>query len=565
MIAQIRLNTFLTYLTIAGLIVFGNIASYGQGKNEEVTIIAPYIPSIGDATKIPFRPEINPAEQDTPAFEYEYVTRKIETRMELDPVEPMKYSEGEQEQLYRNYAKLGYGNYVTPYLDFMASSLQSEKYQFGARIKHHSSQGKIKNYPPSAFSHNLISIFGRTFTKNHTFSADIGYKRDVVHFYGFQPDSFPEVDYTKDDLKQRFQHIHGTVEFGSNFKRDYLLNHFFRLSLHHYNDFYDTRESQISFLTKLDKAFKTSGKDFEHEFALDLGLDYLNYRDTVSSSNPLFFMMRPLYRLEFGQYRFEAGLSINITGENSPLQATNALSVFPILKAEVVILENQLKAFAEVSGNRTINSYRSITGINPFINSTPTIFFTDEKIRIGGGITGNAAGLNFLAEASYSYLMDMPLYITDTKLALQNKFDVIYDDINLLKIKASLGYVKMNQLSVRLLAAYYHYIPQDEDKAWQMPNYEVGFDAGYTFLEKYTLRASALALGSKYAKTFTDGQLTAVKMSGALDLGAGFEYQVSRMLSAYIDVNNILNQNYQRWYHYPVQGILVMAGVRLSF
>jgi hypothetical protein len=36
-------------------------------------------------------------------------------------------------------------------------------------------------------------------------------------------------------------------------------------------------------------------------------------------------------------------------------------------------------------------------------------------------------------------------------------------------------------------------------------------------------------------------------------------------LSACVDVNNILNQHYQRWYGYPVQGILAMAGVKLSF
>jgi len=546
-------------------VLLASMQAIGQGKNEEVTIIAPYIPTIGNAAKIPFRPEITPQDQENQRFDYNYVTKNLETKLELDPIEPLKYSTGEQDQLYRNFAKIGMGNYATPYLDFMASSLQSEQYQFGVRLKHLSSQGKIKDYPPSAYSHNLVSVFGRVFTKTHTLSADVGYKRDVVHFYGFRPDSFPETEFTKDDLKQRFQHIHGTLEFGSNYKDKYQLNHHINLGFHFYSDFYDTRESQVSFMLGLDKTFKTSGSDFRHSFALDMGLDFFGYKDSITSSNPVFIPIRPIYRFAFGPYRFEIGMKIEMATTNTPDGSSFGMDVFPVLKAEVVIVEEVVKAFAEVTGSRTMNSFRSLTGINPFITSTPAVFYTDEQIKVGGGITGNASGLIFTAEAYYSYLDNMPLFVTDTTLEFHNKFDVIYDNMNLLNIKASLGYIKISELSARLFAAYYHYIPKNEEKAWHMPNYEVGMEAAYTLQEKYTLRASLLALGQKYARTYQDGQVDAAKIGGALDLGAGFEYQVNRMVSAYVDVNNILNQHYQRWYEYPVQGILVMAGAKLSF
>jgi hypothetical protein len=537
----------------------------GQGKNEEVTIIAPYIPSIGDAVKIPFRPEINPAPEEVPDFSYDYVTKKVETKMELDPIEPMKYSVDKKEQFYRNYAKVGFGNYTTPYLDFMASSLQSENYLIGARVRHHSSQGKIKGYPPSAFSHNLVALYGRYFSKTHTLSADLGYNRDVVHHYGFMPDSFPDDTYTKDDLKQRFQHLYGTIGVSSNYKENDKLNHSFIFDFHYFTDLYETREAQVAFDIGLDKAFEGIGRDYNHSFALDMGLDYVSYQDTITSSNPLYFQIRPVYRFSFAQYRFEAGLDINMASENTPEESTFGIDVFPILKAEVIIVEEKVKAYAEISGNRTINTYRSLTGMNPFMISTPVVKYTDEQIKIGGGITGNAGGMNFLAEASYSHIKDMPLFVTDTSVLFHNQFDVVYDNIDLLKVKASLGYVKINELSARLLATYYHYIPKEETKAWHMPNFEIGLEASYTFLEKYTVRGSALALGSKYAQTYESGEEKAQKIKGAFDLGFGCEYQVNRMLAVFVDGNNLLNQHYQRWYEYPVQGILVMAGVKLSF
>jgi hypothetical protein len=537
----------------------------GQGKNEEVTIIAPYIPTIGDASKIPFRPEINPVAEDVPDFTYEYVTKQVDTKMELDPLEPMKYSVDKKEQFFRNYAKVGMGNYITPYLDFMASSLQAENYLIGARVKHHSSQGKIKGYPPSAFSHNLVSVYGKYFSKTHTVYGDLGYNRDVVHHYGFMPDSFPDDAYTKDDLKQRYQHISGTIGVSSNYKQNDRLNHRFAFGFHYFTDLYDAREAQVTFDLGLDKAFETIGRDYNHSFTLDLGLDYLGYKDTLTTSNPLFFNIRSTYRFSFAQYRFEAGLDINMASEKTPEASTFGIDVFPILKAEVVIVDEKVKAYAEITGKRTINSFRDLAGMNPFMISTPEIKYTDEQIRISGGITGNAGGMNFLAEASYSHLKDMPLFVNDTSVLFQNQFEVLYDNIDLLNVKASLGYVKINELSARLVANYYHYIPKDETKAWHMPNFEIGLEGSYTFLEKYTVRASALALGSKYARTYTSGEEDAQKIKGAFDLGLGAEYQVNRMLAVFVDGNNLLNQHYQRWYKYPVQGILVMAGVKLSF
>jgi hypothetical protein len=560
-----RLTVLSAYSLILFLLTFIVTGVNGQGKNEEVTIIAPYIPTIGNTAKIPFRPEVTPTEQEQPTFKFDYITKKYDTRLEVDQIEPMKYSENEDEQLYRNYAKVGIGNYATPYIDFLASSLQSEKYQIGVRLKHLSSQGKIKDYPPSAYSHNLFSMYGKIFTKTHTLSVDAGYKRDVVHFYGFSPDSFPDIEYTKDDLKQRFQHIYGNIEFSSNYREAYKLNHDLKFGVHYFTDLYGTKESQVSLFTGFDKAFKTSGSDFEHSFKLDFGLDFYGYKDSVTSFHPYFIKIDPEYKFSFDQYRFTIGLDIEMAGKNTTEGSSFGFDVFPLLKAEVIVLEDQVKAFAEISGHRTINSFRSLTDANPFIISTPEITNTDEQISIGGGITGNFSGLNFTADAYYSYINDMPLFINDTVIDLQNRFDVIYDNMNVLKIRASLDYVKIKDLDARLHAAYYHYIPKNELKAWQMPNFELGLDLGYTLKQKYMLRASILALGPRYARTYQGEEIVAKKLGTAFDLGAGFEYRINRMISAYVDVNNILNQHYQRWNNYPVQGILAMLGVKISF
>jgi outer membrane receptor protein involved in Fe transport len=49
------------------------------------------------------------------------------------------------------------------------------------------------------------------------------------------------------------------------------------------------------------------------------------------------------------------------------------------------------------------------------------------------------------------------------------------------------------------------------------------------------------------------------------DLSAGIEFKISKMFSAWMDVNNIFNTKYERWHNYPVYGLNLMGGVRVNF
>lgn len=552
-------------LVLTGLFTIASIQTlHSQGKNEEVTIIAPYIPSIQNASKFPFRPEISPGEQPQQEFEFEYLTKNIEVTTELDPIDPIKFSGQKTEDIYNNYIKGGFGNYLTPYLDFLASTAPSEKYLAGARVSHLSSQGGIKGYADNAYSHNLISANGSAFLKPGTLSGTIGYKRDVVHYYGVPLDSFPELEISDEEIRQRYQHFFFTAGFEGRNKSRERLSYKAGTEFHFYNDRYDTREIQFGLDAGIDKVFSVD-EDFHHGLAFDFRMDYLGYKDTTFSKSPLIMEFRPMYRFGLGVYDFQVGLSMFVNSDNSSSQSSLSVDVFPHLRADVVLIDDQLKAFAEVTGMRKINTFRSLTGINPFLTSTPLLIDTDEQIKIAGGLEGNAGGLNFTAEASYAYNNDMVLFVNDTSLLLQNKFIALYDDVNVLNIKASIGYLKVRNLEARLLASFYKYIPKNEEKAWHLPSFEVGLYAGYVIREKFTIRGDFMILGKRYARTFEDTTIIPVKLKSGLDLNLGFEYRITKQLSAFANVNNVLNQDYQRWYNYPVQGIQGMLGVTFSF
>ena len=54
-------------------------------------------------------------------------------------------------------------------------------------------------------------------------------------------------------------------------------------------------------------------------------------------------------------------------------------------------------------------------------------------------------------------------------------------------------------------------------------------------------------------------------LSGGADLSAGFEYAINKKFSAWLDVNNIFNNKYERWHNYQVYGLNVLGGVIYKF
>lgn len=535
-------------------------SSFAQERNEEVTIIAPFQPTISDALKMSFTPEIRPSDMPERSFQFQYLDKQLFAPLTLDPIAPQRYSRLSEDELLRNYVKAGFGNYMTPYLEFFAGSRRSEKYQVNARFKHLSSRGNVKDYGPSAYSHNHASVGGKVFTKDHTLAGKIDYQRDVYHFYGFQPDSFPSMDVEKDSIKQRFQLIGADVSFGSNYEDAKKFAHEIEIGFYNYSDKYETRENNFTAIVNLSKGFDLFRSYPPTVIGLELGMNYTGRKDTVATENPLIFGVKPWVGFDFDQYSLSIGVLVEAEKDSS-----TSVGIFPVIEGEVVIIEDQLKAFAELKGERVINSFRSLSTENPFIISNPEIRNSTVPIGFGGGVIGNISGFNYFAKAHYRYIKDMPLFVNDTSLVLLNRFEVIYDRVNEFSFEAGGGYEIPGVMHLGLTGIFYGYDTKEELKAWHKPSFKVTLDGSYTFLEKYTIEAAFFLIGPAYYKDYEAGNVITGKLTTSYDLNAGFKYQHNQYFSAFLNLNNILNQRYDLWYRYPCQGFQVMAGLGFSF
>ncbi len=192
------------------LLLGTNVYAQEVNDTEEVTVVAPYEPSVSDAFKINVSPKIPDEKLEKPEFEYNIQPKTIQSPVSLEPIKPAKIMGESVTKLYKNYARVGLGNYWTPLIEMYANKLRSKKNALGVYVKHLSSSGNIDGYGFPGSSTTAVSVYGKQFLKKHTFTASADYERRGMHFYGYKTDTL-SVKPSKKDIKQSYN------LFGSGF------------------------------------------------------------------------------------------------------------------------------------------------------------------------------------------------------------------------------------------------------------------------------------------------------------------------------------------------------------
>ena len=230
----------------------------------------------------------------------------------------------------------------------------------------------------------------------------------------------------------------------------------------------------------------------------------------------------------------------------------------------IPIADNILYSFVGVNGNLIKNSYRTISDENPFISSAVVPVNSVNKLELKAGFNGNFSSLfSFVAMVKYSTIDRMLLYINDS--IYFNKFNTLYVDGKVLNLHAELAYNSSDKFIATLKFDQYGYSMEQNEKAWHKPNTEVALNFKYNFLDKLILNASIFTSGKYYVRLQDTYGYISQKVNGYTDANLGIEYRYSKILSLYIDFNNLGFTRQYRWYNYPSERFNVLGGIKYSF
>jgi len=199
--------------------------------------------------------------------------------------------------------------------------------------------------------------------------------------------------------------------------------------------------------------------------------------------------------------------------------------------------------------------------INPFINYGAEVRQTVNQLDFSAGIKGALSKkVDYVVQINYLNQKDLPLFIQDS--GVFNRFNVAYDKVGTFSMKTGLGVRLNEQFFVEWAGTFYNYSLDVQSNAWQLPDYDIDLNLRYTIGKKLNLRAQAYILGERFQKDFETQK--AVKLKPVGDINIMAEYRYKENLAFFLNVNNVTNARYQKWYNYPSYGINVLGGLSFS-
>ena len=579
---------------ILGLVAMAQAQQDSTRLKQEVEVTKAYQPSVPDAFKINDIPQIKEEKTEKPVFEYSISSEPVFSTFSVKPVQAATMVGEPKAELNKGLLKLGIGNYLTPYGELFYNAVPGNKSNFGMHFSHLSSHGKIKlmndDKVDAPFSNNSAEIFGKHFYGNSTLTITGFFDRKGFQYYGYSGNQLTDAE--KEDIIPAWQdkqaYSKGGINFqlgsnpgaGSDMKYDLGLNY-------HY---FGAKTGQREHLGKLD---------------INLDKDFGHFRGLLESSLTFYRADKIANRItpasdQKQQVLLTMNPAVVFAGDNALLQLgiktftmidddeDAKFIVTPNLKAEWSPVENILTLYAHVSGGFDQNVYSKIAAENPYAAPDHDIRDTEYRYILSGGIKGKfSSKTNYRAGVSYSGIKNMHFYYAQetwenhssvAPFRRYNTFDVMYDDLNLLKFSGEFFHAASENLSLHLAGNYYSYDMKTLSQPWYMPEfdadlsliYKTGGPLSFT-LDAYVIGKRQYLLQKSYLSDLilssvpVVSELPLTPMDPVFDLNASVEYKYNQKLSFFLQLNNFAFQHYETWSGYANQGFNMLAGLSFSF
>jgi len=538
-----------------------------EKHNEQVTIVSSFDPTINQAYKVNTSPAEMQFTMDKPEFTYEALNIELPTIITLNPIKPVVINADKRTVLTNNSLKIGVGSLISPYLDFFHSSGQKNDYRFDAHFYHLSTFKNIKDYSPSPQTNTYLDLNYRKFIGHHILDAGIDYSLKTNQYYGFKPNDYTILP-ADDDLKQMFNMARVNVGLSSNYKNNNKLSHSILLDAYYFFDKYNTSETNANLNFDIHKNFEVSDVLNYQELGISGKVSYFQNTDSVNSSNDMLVSATPYFNANYGIINFHVGLNFNLLNTT-----TSKFYFYPILDVNINLVPDVLTVFAGLDGNVEKQSFLQLSTINPWVSSTISTNW-DNTFKAYGGIRGNISNkVNYSAQISWQKFNNMYFFVNvpnDTVINYLvpepfNKFEAIYDKGSVTTISGEITYAASDKVNVNVGASYNAYSLDSLNSPYHKPISKVKLGVSFLATEKIRIWVDAYYYGKRTARDLSVLPATEIDLDGFIDLNLGVDYKLTKQLSAFLSLTNLLNKQYERYYHYPVNGIQIMGGIMYKF
>lgn len=575
-------NIFAIFFLFIGLQTFAQKKDENIGT-EVVNVVKPYTPTISDAFKV----------KETPVIEDEVNTVKEEIKYNIfsfpvaSTFTPAKgkaaaVDKAAKERIFKNYATLGVGNYGTVNGElFVTENLNSTDY-VGGMLRHISSQGGIKDVKlDNKYYDTSLDLTYGSRTKDMNWNADLGYKNQIYNWYGLPTGFVPFTDATINAINP--QQTYQTLALGAKLG---LKESFMDETSLQFKRFWDSHGSQENrFFVKPAINFEVDNFKFKSSFVVDyvggsFKKDYMDFGGI--SYSYLNFGVQPAILLQQDDLSVQAGAGFFYSNGKYNNATNGKFYIFPQVKASYKLVGDIMIAYAGAEGTLKQNTFADFVEENKFVSPTLAIAPTNQQYDIYVGMKGKLANtVAFNVRGSYKAENDKAFFManayetanTNTNgYVYGNSFGVIYDKLKTISVFGELKMDFSKNTTFGINGTFNSYTT-NQTEAWNMPSMKISANFDVDITPKWYAGTTVFFVGErKDLMTYSNASdpinpfiQKVVTLDSYFDLNAHLGYKHSERLTGFLKLNNIANQQYQKWMNYPVQGFQFLIGANYKF
>ena len=545
------MNKIFLIITAVCLVTLTASAQKDTSHTQAIDITSSFKPVLRNAVKINFSGSQLPADTGRPVLGYTIPSQNLFYAYRPISLKPLALLQ--DTNLYlgsRNFLKAGFGNYNTPYLAAGLSFGDGKKSLMNIYGNYIASKGtdiKFQDY-----SMMKIKGTGSYFAPNYEVYAGAEVSQDNYYLYGYNHTAYT---FKKADIRQQFQDIIVSGGIRNTVTTPWRINYNPNIQLSFFTNKNKLSETTIQFNAPVEKKMGE-----ELTIMAEVKGDFTNYATQGNSPVAAKFANNIVQIAPAFEYKTKL---VKLHGGISPTWNNGVLEWLPDIYAEVQLQEKVFMLQGGWVGRFTKNTFKNLSAINPYLQTLPVQTNTKETEYYGGIKATVGRHFNFNAKAGVIAYKNLPFFINDT--ATDEKSFLVSNEssVNNFRVHGDISYISQDKFTATAGITFNGYTGlKNNARAWHTIPMEFTSSLRWWAFERLLLKADFYFFNGGNYLTKNNGNRP---LTGGTDLSAGAEFKINKQFSAWINLNNILNDKYERWHNYPVYGLNATAGILINF
>ncbi len=547
----------ITYMVLVNFFSFGQVDTTSTGEVVDAEILIEKEKQI----RFPITPKLNkrPSTKNTETAPVDWSFKSITPNFSW-PSYPKKVNmAGPQEQSfdggYQSYVKLGYGNYRSPLFAAGTHYRVNPSLLVSGETYYESFGSGPVNGANSSSSTGNAEVSASYILNKLSFTPGISYRSNGFSYYGNtnrMNEGFPSepvIDASARNL--RFD----VLAEGEGNNLSYFVQPLVFSTHHLMKDSTDINtEKGFGFLGDLDIRVDSS-----FQAGLKLEGYQSSYNGSIKYDRSLFKLV-PRVSHRLNNLLIEGGFSV-ASGSISGINKESGF--YPFLHLDVDFSDTW-KLFGFFDSDIQWSDLDQFLVKNPFLEDSLILLNTRMTSSFGGGIKGVPFDrFSFSADARLENFEDFPFFIPSVRDSA--RYTLTYDDrtVNrvMVRSQASLALGRSHYITADL--KLYSYTTKSEEEPWHLPSYTFQLLTSHKIKQRLLVSTEWIVQGG--IKAPVSAPVRTISLKDFIDFNLNTSYQINDRASVFIKVNNVFDNEYEKFVGYPVRGLTFKVGGKYSF